>query len=69
LQFNQLPDQLIPRAKSIARQSLATVQGFDRQFAETIVERWRGGILGKRMGAGERTEALSRYRHPSTTSP
>jgi len=69
LQFNQLPDQLIPRAKSSARQSLATVQGFDRQFAETIVERWRGGILGKRMGAGEGTEALSRYRHPSTTSP
>jgi len=49
LQFTQLPEHLIPRAKSVGTGHVDGAQCFDKTFAETVVNRWRGAMINKRF--------------------
>jgi uncharacterized protein len=49
LQFEQLPEHLVPRAKSVGASHLNGAQGLDKGFAETVVNRWRGAMTNKKL--------------------
>jgi len=53
LQFKQLPEHLIPKAKSGGCEYLDGAQRLDKEFAEVVVDRWRGAMTGKKLRIGD----------------
>ncbi len=49
LQFKQLPEHLVPRAKAVGMGNLTGAQGLNKEFAETVVNRWRGAMTNKKL--------------------
>ena len=55
MQFKQLPEHLVPRAKAIGTGNLDGAQGLNKEFAETIVNRWRGAMTAKKFRTSDGT--------------
>ena len=53
LRFDQLPEDVSPRAKSGGRGRFDAGQSFDKEFTEAVVDRWRGVTNGKTPRASD----------------
>lgn len=58
LRFSQLPEPLIPRAKSVGPMQLDVGDTLDKEFTDAVVERWRGGLSTKRSTAHDEFDVL-----------
>jgi DNA helicase HerA-like ATPase len=47
LRFAELPSQFIPRSEAVGRVRGDTERGADREFMNSVVERWRGATRGR----------------------
>jgi len=58
LKFSQLPEHLIPRAKSVGHTHLDAGEALDKEFTETVVDRWRGGTSSKKIQPREALDVV-----------
>jgi DNA helicase HerA-like ATPase len=58
LKFSQLPEHLIPRAKSVGHTHLDAGVALDKEFTEAVVDRWRGGTSSKKLQAREELDVV-----------
>jgi uncharacterized protein len=49
LRFAELPSQFIPRSEAIGRVRADAERGADREFMNSVVERWRGATRGRAL--------------------
>jgi len=66
LTFAELPQHLLPRSESFAKDSNVKAGGEDLNFISTVVERWRGATM--RKGSEEALRELKPAAAPETVS-
>jgi uncharacterized protein len=58
LRFDQLPEEVSPRAKSGGRARFDAGQSFDKEFTEAVVDRWRGAMDSKKPRSGDELDVV-----------